>query len=190
MIPLCLALALDVSASVSEASWRMQRDATAEAVLTAPVLRASRVGMSLTVVAFGTEAEVVIQPTRDPYALANGLAAVQRPDLGGSTNVAAAIATATAALLAQDCERRVIDVSGDGAHNASAVRYLHDAVSTAVAAGVEINALPIITAHEPAIADWYAENVTGPAGGFVIPADSTTFALAIRQKLSAEVAAR
>jgi hypothetical protein len=84
----------------------------------------------------------------------------------------------------------VIDVSGDGAHNASAVRYLHEAVGVAVAAGVEINALPIITAHEPNISEWYEQHVTGPAGGFVIPADSTTFALAIRQKLASEVASR
>lgn len=67
---------------------------------------------------------------------------------------------------------------------------LAGAVAAAVAAGVEINALPILTPMEPGIADWFREHVAGPAGGFVIEATPEAFGRAIRAKLALEVAAR
>jgi hypothetical protein len=138
---------------------------------------------------FGNRAHIVVPPQQDPRATAAALRQVQ-PGESGSTNVAAAIAISTRALLALDCERRVIDVSGDGAHNSGGMHELHTAVADAVAAGVEINALPIVTAQEPGVAEWFAEHVTGPSGGFIVAADWTGFARAIVRKISMEVAAR
>lgn len=185
----CLALALDVSGSVSPENFRLQRDATADALEQPAVLRAARDGLHSLVIMFGNRAFVVVPPQHDPRATASALRQVQ-PGESGSTNVAGAIRVASRALLAMDCERRVIDVSGDGRHNAGPMQELHDAVADAIAAGVEINALPIITSHEPDIAEWFAEHVTGPAGGFVVAADWGGFARAIVRKISMEVASR
>lgn len=185
----CLALALDVSGSVSPDHWRLQRDATADALEQPAVMRAARDGLTSLVVMFGQRAVIVVPPQLDPRATAEALRQVQ-PGESGSTNVAAAIVTATRALLALDCERRVLDISGDGRHNAGPMDALHSAVADAVAAGVEINALPIVTAQEPDVAEWFAEHVTEPAGGFIVSADWQGFTRAIVRKISLEISAR
>jgi Ca-activated chloride channel homolog len=187
MIALCLALVLDVSRSVSDPHYELQRDATAAALETPDVVRAARDGLSTVVVMFETDARIVVPPGRDPRAVAAALRLVARP-ASGWTNVAAGIQTALDVLLAQDCERRVIDVSGDGSHNSGPVEQVRDAVEAASAADVQINALPIVTAGEPNISAWFEENVAGPTGGFVMPAGWIDFARAIRRKIASEVA--
>lgn len=184
-----LLLAMDVSGSVSEPHFRLQRDATAAALTSPPVLRAAEHGLHSGVMLWGTRQHLVVPFGPDPRAVASALAAVQRPEAGG-TDMAGAIAAGTRALLAEACERRVLDVSGDGRHNASPTADLEAAVAAAAAAGIEINALPIVTADEPEIGAWFREHVTGPAGGFVIEATPEGFARAIRAKLALEVAAR
>ena len=60
-------------------------------------------------------------------------------------------------------ERRIIDVSGDGANNAG--RPAQSARDDAVNAGVTINGLPILTV-EPDLEEHYQDNVIG--GGRVL----------------------
>lgn len=184
-----LLLAMDVSGSVSAAHVALQRDATAEALTSPPVLRAAEDGLSIGVMQWGTAQHLVVPFGRDPRAVAVALAGIGRAE-GGWTDVAGAIRAGAAALLAEPCERRVLDLSGDGRHSAGPSADLDAAVAEAVAAGIEINALPIVTALEPDIAEWFRDHVTGPAGGFVIAATPEGFARAIRAKLALEIAAR
>lgn len=184
-----LLLAIDVSGSISADSYRLQRDATAEALRSPAVVRAAQDGLRTGVMMWGSRQHVVVPFTADPGRVATLLEAAERPE-GGATDVADAIRAGTVLLLAEPCERRVLDLSGDGPHNASPVADVEAAVAEAVAAGIEINALPIVTPQEPGVADWYREHVTGPAGGFAIEATPAGFARAIRAKLAMEVAAR
>ena len=83
-------------------------------------------------------------------------------------------------------ERRVIDVSGDGANNdGGSMIATRDA---AVAAGVVINGLPI-TSVEPGVDEHYRDEVIGGRGAFMIAVDDyDDFAEAIRRKLVTEIA--
>ena len=187
MIALCLALVLDVSASVSLEAFELQRDATAAALETPDVARAARDGLSVSVVMFGSYARRVVEPGRDPLAVAASLRQAGRMG-GGATNVAAGIQAGLDAVLSQDCERRVVDVSGDGQHNSGPQDEVAEAVAAAVAAEVQINALPIVTPAEPGVAEWFREHVAEPTSGFVLPATWADFTRAIRRKIASEVA--
>ncbi|MCZ8312158.1 MAG: DUF1194 domain-containing protein [Magnetospirillum sp.] len=82
--------------------------------------------------------------------------------------------------------RRTIDVSGDGRNNQG--RFPRFARDDAVAAGVGINGLPILT-DETNLAAVYRSEVIGGPGAFVVPArNSASFADAIVHKLAAEIA--
>lgn len=185
----CLALAIDVSGSISTPHYALQRDATAAALEQPAVARAARDGLPVAVVMFGSRAAIVVPPV-EPRAAATALRAVERPDLGPATNVADAIALSVRTLLPLPCERRVVDVSGDGSHNASSIAALHEAVALAAAHDVQINTLPIVTLQEPNIAAWFEAEVARPTGGFSMPAGWVDFSRAVRAKLAAEVAAR
>lgn len=184
-----LLLAMDVSGSVSAAHYALQRDATAEALRSPPVRRAAESGLRSAVLMWGSGQHLVVPFGADPLATAARLEAVARPE-AGATDVAGAIRAGMAALLAEDCERRVLDLSGDGRHNSGPEAEVAEAVAAAAAAGIEINALPIVTEAEPEVAAWYRAHVTGPAGGFVIEAAPEAFARAIRAKLAIEIARR
>jgi hypothetical protein len=84
-------------------------------------------------------------------------------------------------------QRRVIDVSGDGANNRG--RTAADARDDAVRAGITINGLPIL-ALEPSLDQYYWDHVIGGPGAFVIVAESyDTFAEAVLKKLIIEISA-
>jgi Ca-activated chloride channel homolog len=187
MIGVCLALVMDVSASVTPASWELQRNATAAALRQPVVTRIARQGMTVTVVLFGTEARVVVPPSRPDRAAALLRAVTRWQGLGPTTNIAAGIRTGTDALLEQDCERRILDVSGDGEQNEPA--DLQGEIARAVENGVEINALPIVLPGNERLTNWFRANITDPAGGFLISADERGFAQAIRNKIAMEIAA-
>lgn len=187
MIALCLALVLDVSGSISPAHYELQRDATAAALETPDVARAALDGLSVSVVMFGSYARVVVPPALDPRYVARTLRLTEQP-ISGATNVAAGLQAGMDVLLAQDCERRVLDVSGDGSHNSGPVSEVRGSVQQAAAADVQINALPIVTQAEPNVAAWFEREVTEPTGGFVMAAGWLDFTRAIRAKIASEVA--
>ncbi|MDP3417871.1 DUF1194 domain-containing protein [Falsiroseomonas sp.] len=192
---IALVLALDVSGSVTTETYALQRDGTAAALESPAVARSAAHGLALSVVMWGSGQHNVL-PWRvltsaaDAQAAAADLRRVQRPE-AGMTNVAAALRAGIDEFRAQPCTpvRRIIDISGDGRHS-GAVDEVAGAVADARAYGIEVNALPVVTDQEPGVADWYRQHVTGPAGGFTIPADWAGFSLAIRAKLAMEIAAR
>jgi hypothetical protein len=96
-----------------------------------------------------------------------------------------------------ETKRRVVDVSGDGANNSGP--SVITARNKAVAAGITINGLPILSPYgsfgyysQGANLDLYYERcVIGGRNAFVIAANGfTDFANAIRQKLVLEISGR
>ena len=96
-------------------------------------------------------------------------------------------------------ERRVIDVSGDGPNNRG--RPIGAARAAALDRGITINGLPILndrpqpwagpTPREMNLDRYYAEQVIGGPGSFIVVAeDFTAFKEAILTKLILELADR
>ena len=88
--------------------------------------------------------------------------------------------------------RRVIDFSGDSANNWSGPS-IEEARDTVLAAGVTINALPILRPDDPGRAQGglealYEERIIGGPGAFVVTAESRdSFAEAVKRKLILEI---
>lgn len=90
--------------------------------------------------------------------------------------------------------RRVIDISGDGPNNSGTP--VHQARDDAVAKGVIINGLPLMTKegqdlkwHLPDLDKYYEACVIGGPGSFVVPVtDWAQFPAAVRRKLVQEMA--
>lgn len=192
---LALVLALDVSGSVSDADWRMQRDATASALVSPEVVRAveRQDTVAIMVVTWGSGVHEatrwhVASSLRELVSLADELRLTSRPE-SGQTDLAGLLQSVPGLLAGLRCHylRAVLDISGDGPANVGAPEPARQAL---IEAGVTINGLPIVTPSEPDLEAYYRENVITP-GGFVEPAESPeVFGAALRRKLVREIAAR
>jgi uncharacterized protein DUF1194 len=195
-----IVLAVDASGSVDRTRFELQREGYAEAFRSPAVLQAIRSTAS------GSIAVAMLQwtgPTQHVTAVdwtmidddasaerfADAIARAPRALFGGGTSISGAIDFALTMLARSpfQASRQVIDVSGDGANNRG--RPAEYARDDAVAAGVTVNGLPILTI-EPDLDVYYRQNVIGGPGAFVIAASSyQEFAQAIRKKLILEIAA-
>jgi Protein of unknown function (DUF1194) len=131
----------------------------------------------------------VIADAGDADRIAGAIATTPRQLFGGGTSISGAIDYALHLFPESPFpgNRRVIDVSGDGANNVG--RPAGSARDAAVAAGIVINGLPIL-ALEPNLDRYYRDNVIGGPGAFVVPVDSfDNFGEAILNKLISEIAA-
>lgn len=199
LVSVQLVLAVDVSGSVSQDRFELQREGYAAAFRSPEVLQAIRS------TATGSIAVAMLQwtgPTLhvvavdwtliDDAASAEGFAAAvahaPRVLYGGGTSISGAIDFARS-MLAQapyHGQKRIIDVSGDGANNRG--RPAEEARDEAVQAGSVINGLPIL-ALEPDLDRYYQQSVIGGPGAFVIAANNyEQFAFALRSKLITEIA--
>lgn len=200
-VDLNLVLAVDVSGSVNETRFELQRRGYAAAFRDPLVVQAiaasTHQAIAVAMVQWtGPTLHVVVvdwtlvhdQPSAN--ALAATFEAMPRQLFGGGTSVSGAI-DFSMQLLAKSPyrgERRIIDISGDGANNRGRPAAL--ARDEAVKAGVVINGLPIL-GLEPDLDGYYRENVIGGPGAFVITAQGyDNFAEAIRDKLVNEIARR
>jgi hypothetical protein len=199
-VDLLLVLAVDASGSVDARRFELQRRGYAEAFANPRVLKAIRSGplQAIAVTMFqwtgpSLQARILDWTVIADAAAADGVATViattPRQLFGGGTSVSGAIDHALR--LFPDSpfagERRVIDVSGDGANNVGRPAAL--ARDAAVAAGIVINGLPIL-ALEPNLDTYYRDNVIGGPGAFVVAVDSfEKFGDAILGKLISEIAA-
>jgi hypothetical protein len=194
-----LVLAVDVSGSVSEGRFELQREGYAAAFRNADVLQAIRstatgsIGLSM-VQWTGPALHVVavdwmlIDDTVSAERCAVAIASAPRALFSGGTSISGAIDYAMGMLARAPYrgQRQVIDVSGDGANNRG--RPARDARDEAVQAGVVINGLPILTL-EPDLDEFYRQNVIGGPGAFVVAVKSyEEFAAALRSKLITEIA--
>ena len=195
---LALVLAVDVSASVNDERFRLQRDGIAQALESRAMAEA--VGpegkvVELAVVEWSQSCSLLVAWTviRGPEqlaAVATALRDLGRPSVGYMTDVGLGISCAldqlTSAPLPAD--RQVIDVSGDGKQNTGDLPAAQ-ARDLAVARGITINGLPITSGAEPQVDAWYRENVVGGDQAFLEVANGhEDFARAMRQKLTLEVA--
>jgi hypothetical protein len=198
-VSVALVLAVDTSGSVSMDRFELQKQGYAAAFRNPQVLGAIRsLGTrSIAVTMFqwtGPLLHVVVAdwtPIKDQPSAERFAAAVQaapRRLFGGGTSISGAIDYGRV-LLAQSPyrgARRIIDISGDGSNNSG--RPAAAARNEAVADGIGINGLPILTV-EPGLDQYYANNVIGGPGAFMIPARNyDTFADAVLKKLINEIA--
>jgi Protein of unknown function (DUF1194) len=207
---LLLVLAMDVSRSMDQAKFLLQRQGYPAAISNPQVLNAIKSGphqkIALCFVDWSGPFEqklVIDWTTIDGFAAASrfgDLVAEAPRSFYDSTSIGAAINFATAQLARApfEAERRAIDVSGDGTNNAGpAVQFFRD---QAVAMGIVINGLVILTDIDSArfpqhtnppggIEKYYRDNVIGGAGSFVMVAeDYNSFGRAMVRKLIAEIA--
>ena len=209
-VDLLLVLAADVSRSVDEKKFRLQREGYATAIADPRVVRAmtggprGRIAICFVEWASNNEQIVVIDWTPvGSYAEAEGVAGRVREApraFMGRTSISAAIDYAVTHLGRSPFQapRRVIDVSGDGTNNSG--RAVTEARDEAVAAGVTINGLvilsetplptnPLHTNPPGGLTAYYENNVVGGPGAFVVEAQNfDAFGQSLISKLIKEIA--
>ena len=213
-VDVALVLAADVSRSITNDEFQLQRQGYARAITNPDVIKAIQAGavgaIALTFVEWSgnDEQQIVVdwQIVRSPVSarkFTDQLLAAPRAYYG-RTSISAAIDFAMERLKAAGvkAERQIIDVSGDGTNNSG--RPLDDARNDAIAGGVTINGIAIINenaglygaefsahTHPPGgLPNWYHDNVTGGPGSFLLTAqDFETFGEAMTKKLLNEIAA-
>ena len=178
---LALVLAVDVSASVNDQRFNLQREGIAKGLESQPVLSALASGGHQTIELAAIEWSesqsllldwTIIRCRDDLDGVARTLRTRERPDqVGLRTDVGIGIAAAadlfaTAPLTA---DRRIIDVSGDGAQNTGDLSA-ERARDLAVARGITINGLPITSGGEEGLENWYRTHVVGGDGAFIVVA--------------------
>jgi hypothetical protein len=210
-VDLALVLVTDVSRSIDDSEFTLEKDGYAAAFTSEKVVAAIKGGplgaIAVSYVEFASGFEVktvldwtVIRDAASAAAFVEKLTAAPR-SYWGRTAISAGIDHA-AGMLAEsgyNATRRAIDVCGDGTNNAG--REVSAARDDAVAAGITINGLAIVNEHPVSwtfahvqppggLQNYYRENVTGGPGSFVLEIrDFHTFADAMTRKLIAEIAA-
>jgi hypothetical protein len=208
-VDLELVLAVDVSGSIDPDEARQQRQGYLSAIVDPAVIQAIRANFHGRIaIAYVEWASadyqrlvvdwMLVEDEKSAFAFVEQLG--DAPPLSARwTSLSAAIDFAVPLFDGNGFagDRRVIDVSGDGPNNRG--RPVTLARDAALAQGVVINGLPILndrpqpfnlpTPNEMALDRYYAENVIGGPGSFVIPAqDFTDFKAAILSKLIREIA--
>lgn len=209
-VDLQLVLAADVSRSIDDAEFDLQRKGYAAAMTDPRVLRAIAAGrrhaIALAFIEWAGPAEqqvvvdwTVVGDKEVAAGIAERMLSAPRSFIG-RTAIGAAIDFAMQHFAAapDKAGRRVIDVSGDGTSNAG--RAVGEARDAALAAGVTINGLAIVNNRsEPGYAyhthpsrglpQYYRENVIGGPGAFLLDVvNFDSFAEAMTRKLVAEIA--
>ena len=209
-VDVALVLVTDVSRSIDDSEFKLEKDGYTSAFTSQKVLEAIRGGPSgkiaVSYLEFASSFEVrtvldwtVISDKASAQAFAEKLAAAPR-SFWGRTAISAGVDEAVQ-LLAEsgmNATRHVIDVCGDGTNNAG--REVSDARDDAVKAGITINGLAIINDHPVSwtfahvqppggLANYYRANVTGGPGNFVLEVhDFNSFGEAMTRKLVDEIA--
>ncbi len=188
-----LILTIDVSNSIDVAEYRLQTDGLADALADPEVIEALVQGeVALSVIQWsGVDRQQVSIPwtqvtTReDAIGLSVRARMMERAFTLSDTAPGEAIAFSLAHFAgAPDCERRVIDVSGDGTPNAG--RDVRQVVARAERAGVTINGIAI-EGMGLAITTYYSRSII-TRDGFVITARGhREYPEAIRRKILREV---
>ena len=209
-VDLLLVLAADISRSVDAVKFQLQRSGYAAAFSNPRVVDAIRGGPSRRIAVTFVEwsgplsQETVIDWTvigdeETAHQFSDRIVEAPRA-FADSTSISAGIDFAITRLdqAPYEAHRRVIDVSGDGDNNAG--RNVAAARDEAIAKGVTINGLVILTelpslsysthTNPPGgLANYYRRNVIGGPGAFVVVAENfNSFGNAIIKKLIREIA--
>lgn len=205
-----LVLAMDVSASMSDESWQMQRNGMADAFRDpgiSQIILNQPGGVAVTVVQFANQAVITQSWTRlttrdDIERLSRDLRRQHRRlEIGEQTAVGVGMNLGVMLLDAGEDEiiingqpqqapcraqRKVIDISGDGRSNhgisPSIVRDFAESKE------ITVNGLPIVTELDADVDQHYRDGVI-TSDGFAVVADGfEDFFRAIRRKLATEIA--
>jgi Protein of unknown function (DUF1194) len=211
-VDLTLVLVTDVSRSVDDSEFRLEKEGYAAAFTSREVIDAIHGGnigaIAVAYVEFASSFEVrtvldwsVIRDQASAQDFVDRLVAAPR-SFWGRTAISAGVDRAVQ-LLAEsgfETQRRVIDVCGDGTNNAG--RDVTESRDDALKAGITINGLAIINDHPVSwtyahvqppggLPNYYRENVTGGPSSFVLEVhDFHTFGEAMTRKLVTEIADR
>jgi hypothetical protein len=209
-VDLLLALAMDVSRSMEQPKFLLQREGYAAAITNPQVLDAIRSGAHQKIaICFIDWSGAGEQKLVIDWSIIDGADSARhfgdlifeaprsfndRTSIGGGITFAAAqIARAPF-----EAERHAIDVSGDGTNNAG--RDVQLARDQAVAMGIVVNGIAILTelqysripehTNPPGgLEKYYRDNVIGGPGSFVMVAeDFSSFGKSMVKKLIAEIA--
>jgi hypothetical protein len=209
-VDLLLSLSADVSRSVDDQKFELQRNGYANAISDPRVIALVQAGSSKRIaINFIEWADVGAATVMVPWtaignreqalAFANDLRIAPRYFRGRtsiSTGIDHALGTINSAPFG--AERRVIDISGDGTNNSG--RSVTVARDEAVTKGITINGIAILSAvplafnpahtHPPGgLLKYFEDNVIGGNGAFALAADGfSDFGQAIVQKLIKEIA--
>jgi hypothetical protein len=206
-------LAADVSRSINDDEFALQRNGYAAAIVSPKLMEAihgaPHGAIALCYVEWAGESEqkvvvdwAIVRGPADASAFAAALVAAPRAFVG-RTAIGSAIAFASAKIGASGyaADHKVIDVSGDGTSNQG--QSAPEARDAAVGAGAIINGLAIFNKSAAAtsgylmlhtnpaggLAKYYRDNVIGGAGAFVLPIDDfSKFGEAMIRKLISEIA--
>ena len=210
-VDVTLVLVSDVSRSVDDSEFQMEKSGYAAAFNDPRVLAAIHSGaigaIAVAYVEFAGSYEVntvldwrVVRDAASARQFTDALDAAPR-SFWGRTSISAGIDRAMQ-LLAEnrfEAQRRVIDVAGDGTNNAG--RDVTASRDDATASGVTVNGLAIINEHPVSytyahvqppggLTEWYRQNVIGGPGSFVLEVrEFATFGEAMTRKLINEIAA-
>ena len=209
-VDLLLVLAADVSRSVDSQKFQLQREGYAAALADPRVIdaiqsgRRGRIGvLFLEWSGFGNQKVVIDWTVVDgpKAAQAFGDRLLESPrSFADRTSISGGIDAAVAQLARApfEAQRRTIDVSGDGTNNAG--RDVGQARDEALALGISINGLVILsetplpwnpehTNPPGGLTKYYRDNVIGGPGSFALEAkDFNSFGEAIVKKMIAEIA--
>ena len=212
-VDMLLVLVSDVSRSVDDTEFAMQKDGYTAAFNDPRVLAAIRNGtvgaIAVSYVEFAGAFEVqtvtpwrIVRDAASARALTQEIAEAPR-SFRGRTSISAGIDHAMHLIREAhgrfEAARMVIDVDGDGTNNAG--RDVQAARDDAVEAGVTVNGLAIINEHPVSytyahvqppggLTEWYRQNVIGGPGSFVLEVrEFPQFGEAMTRKLISEIAA-
>lgn len=210
-VDVALVLAADVSRSIDDGEFNLQRRGYAAAITSPKVLAAIAAGAHGAIAVCyvewsGADEQItiakwmVIRDGESAASFADILTHAPRA-FTGRTSISGGIDYAMQELARSGvkADRRVIDISGDGTNNAG--RDVTEARDAAVGAGVTINGLAIINkrpagfyfAHtDPpgGLPNYYQTHVVGGSGAFVkVVKDFDSFGDAVTNKLLSEIAA-
>ena len=198
-VGLALVLAIDVSGSMDDAEWKLEKLGYVQAFRDPSVARAifDRTDVAITVVEWSNTQQVVVVPWRilkdasSTASFASEVASIGRVPMPANTSLRRAIAFSTQLL--EDApfaaDRRVIDISGDGPESFPDGLPLR---GEALKKGITINGLPIRSKnlYPRDIERYYRDNVIGGPGAFYVVANGyEDFARAILKKLILELVA-
>jgi hypothetical protein len=196
-VDVALVLAVDVSLSVNEERFELQRDGIAAAFENPDLAKAIAGGpnhaAAVAVMQFSDPDRqfAVIEWTRiasaeDARRLAARIRRTNRSS-DGLTGIADALLAARQLLDSSPfpASRQVVDVSADGMNNVGTT--ITTARDELIEAGITINGLPILS-EEPWLETYFTEYVIGGPSAFVITAQNLdSFADAMKRKLVQEV---
>ena len=209
-VDVALVMVSDVSRSVDDSEYKLEKEGYASAFANPQVISAIRGGpngrIAVAYLEFAGNLEVhtvidwtTIKDQETAQAFVRRLSAAPR-SFAGRTSISAGIDRAMELFSESglSATRHVIDVCGDGTNNSG--RDVSQARDDALKTGATINGLAIINEHPVSwtfahvqppggLPNYYRENVTGGPGSFVLEVhDFGTFGEAMTRKLIQEIA--